>query len=129
MSVRTARMLGAPASAALVVLMAAGCLALWIAVPVAWLWIGSQIQSSVSLATALGVTMTGIIATILLVASGLSWLNRRHLALQQARDQPIAAHGVLEPLLVASAAIALVVFAFWFFGLAGATPIPLNISY
>jgi len=129
MSGPTRQILGAPVSVALVAVMAMGCLALWIAVPVGWLWIGSQIQNSVSLATALGVTMMGIIVTILLVASGLSWLNRRHLALQEARNLPTATHGVLEPLLVASAGIALVVFAFWFFGLAGATPIPLNISY
>ena len=122
-------MFGAPASLALIVAMALGCLALWIAVPVAWLWIGSQIQNSVSLSTALGVTMTGIIVTILALAALLSWLNRRHLALQEARNLPTSRDGVLEPLLVASAGIALVLFAFWFFGLAGATPIPLNISY
>ena len=122
-------MIAAPASMALIVLMALGCLALWIVVPVAWLWIGSQIQNSVSLSTALGVTMTGIIATILVIAALLSWLNRRHVALQEARNLPTSGHGVLEPLLVGSAGIALVLFAIWFFGIAGATPIPLNISY
>jgi hypothetical protein len=109
--------------------MALGCFALWIAVPVAWLWIGSQIQSSVSLSAALGVTMIGIIVTILALAGLLSWLNRRHVALQESRNLPTSGDGVLEPLLVASACIALVLFAFWFFGLAGASPIPLNISY
>ncbi len=122
-------MIGAPASLGLIVLMGLGCLALWIAVPVGWLWIGSQIQNSVSLSTALAVTMTGIIATILAMAALLSWLNRCHVGLQQARNVPTSTNGVLEPLLVASAGIALVLFAFWFFGIAGATPIPLNISY
>jgi hypothetical protein len=129
MSVQTRRMFGAPASVALVALMGLGCMALWVVVPVGWLWIGSQIQNSVSLSTALAVTMIGIIVTIIGLAALLSWLNRRHVDLQQARNLPMSANGVLEPLLVASATIALILFAFWFFGLAGATPIPLNISY
>ena len=59
--------MGGPASAALVLLMLAGCLFLWVGVPLGWLWIGSQVQGSASLGTALMVTMVGIIATIVAV--------------------------------------------------------------
>ena len=48
-----------PVSALLVALMLVGCFALWIGVPLGWLWVGSQIQGSASLGTALVVTWSG----------------------------------------------------------------------
>lgn len=126
---RLRELLGAPASAVLVLLMLAGCLVLWIVVPVAWLWIGSQVQGSASLGTALMVTMLGVIASILVVSSALSWLNRKHAHLREARNLPSSEHGALEAMLVASAGISVVVFGIWFFGFAGSSPIPLNVGF
>lgn len=126
---RRKEIIDGPTRVLLVVLMGAGCLCLFIGVPVAWLWIGSQVQGSASLGTALAVTMAGVIITVVLGAMLLSWLNQRHAALQEARNAPISRHGVLEPLLVASAAVALLAFLIWFFVFAGASPVPLNISY
>jgi heme/copper-type cytochrome/quinol oxidase subunit 2 len=123
------QMLAGPASAALVVLMLAGCLFLWIGVPLGWLWIGSQIQSSASLGAALMATMLGITVTIVAVVVVLSWLNRRHAELQERRDRPVAGSSALEVMLVSSAGIAVVLFGIWFFGFAGTSPLPLNIGF
>src|SRR5918994_204667 len=103
MASRIRQMLAGPASAALVVLMLAGCLFLWIGVPLGWLWIGSQIQSSASLGAALMATMLGITVTIVAVVVALSWLSRRHAELQESRDRPAAGSSALEVMLVSSA--------------------------
>ena len=65
MLVRIRELMGGPASAALVLLMLVGCLFLWVGVPLGWLWIGSQVQGSASLGTALMVTMVGIVVSII----------------------------------------------------------------
>ena len=122
-------MMGGPVSAALVLLMVAGCLLLWIGVPLGWLWIGSQVQSSTSLGTALMVTMFGIMTTIVAVVVGLAWLNRRHAELQDRRNRPPNRSSALEVILVSSAGVAVVLFGIWFFGFAGASPLPLNIGF
>ena len=121
-------LLSGPASVLLVVLMLAGCLFLWVGVPLGWLWIGSQIQASASLGTALMVTMTGVIVTIVLVVAALAWLNRCHAELREARNLPASDQSALEVMFVASAAIAVVVFTVWFFAFAGASPIPITIG-
>ena len=120
--------LAGPASVLLVLLMLAGCLFLWVGVPLGWLWIGSQIEASSSLGTALAATMTGVIVTILAVVSGLAWINRLHARVREARNRPASNQTALETMLVASAAIALVLFFVWFFGIAGSSPIPINIG-
>jgi uncharacterized membrane protein YbhN (UPF0104 family) len=126
---RLREIMSGPASSALVLLMLAGCLFLWIGVPLGWLWIGSQVQSSASLGTAMMVTMLGILATIFVVATALSWLNRRHAALQERRNRPQGRSSALEVILVSSAAIAIVGFGIWFLGFAGTSPLPLNVGF
>ena len=113
-------LLAGPASVLLIVLMLAGCLVLWI---------GSQIEASSSLGTALMVTMIGVIVSVVGVVSGLAWLNRLHAQVREARNLPASDQTALETMFVASAAIALVVFFVWFFGLAGASPIPVNVGF
>ncbi len=128
MLVRIREIMIGPASAALVLLMLVGCLFLWVGVPLGWLWIGSQVQGSASLGTALMVTMTGIVASIVVLVTALSWLNRRHAELLERRQRPMRA-SALEVILVSSAGVALVGFAIWFFLFAGASPLPLNIGF
>jgi heme/copper-type cytochrome/quinol oxidase subunit 2 len=132
-----------PASAALVLVMLAGCLFLWVGVPLGWLWIGSQVQGSLSLGTALFVTMAGITVTIIVVVIALGWLNRWQAELRERRNRPNQApqqrrgsatppssgSSALEVMLVSSAGIAIVGFGIWFFGFAGASPVPLNIGF
>ena len=110
-----------PASAALVLVMLAGCLFLWVGVPLGWLWIGSQIQSSASLGTAMMVTMVGITVTIIAVVVVLGRLNRIHAELRERRDRPVGRSSALEVILVSSAGIALVGFGIWFFLFAGSS--------
>ena len=122
-------LLGGPASVALVVLMLAGCLFMWVGVPIIWLWVGSQLQTSVELGTALMVTMVGAVASILCIAPLLAWLNRQHIELRAARGMPVGENSPLEVMLVLSAVLAIVGFAVWFFGFTGSSPVPLNIGY
>ena len=117
------------ASGALVALMLLGCLLLWIGIPLAWLWIGSQVESSSSLGTGLAVAMLGITVSIAATVIALSWLNRRHVELQERRNRPSGGSSALEVILVSSAGIAIVLFGVWFFGFAGASPVPLNIGF
>jgi hypothetical protein len=128
MPARIREIMGVPASAALVMLMLVGCLFLWIGVPLGWLWIGSQVQSSASLGTALMVTMFGILVSIVVLVAGLSWLNRWHAELLERRNRPLNS-SALEVILVSSAGLAIVGFGIWFFGFAGASPLPLNIGF
>jgi hypothetical protein len=126
---RLRELVSGPVSATLVLLMLAGCLLLWVGVPLAWLWIGSQIQASASLGTALLATMAGFVATTVLLVIVLSWLNRWHASLRARRGRESGRYGVLEPMLAVSAGIVAAGFAIWFFGFSGASPIPLNIGY
>jgi hypothetical protein len=126
---RVRTLIAGPASAALLLLMLGGCLVLWVGVPLGWLWVGSQIQGSASLATALMVTMTGIVFSIFAVMAVLGWLNREHARIQEARNRPTSETGALELIMVASAGIAVVGFGIWFFVFAGTAPVPLGIGF
>ena len=128
MVARIREIMAGPASVALVLVMLAGCLLLWVGIPLGWLWIGSQVQASASLGTALMVTMAGILVSIFMLVIALSWLNRRHAELLERRDRAPGA-SALEVILVSSAAIAIVGFGIWFFGFAGASPLPLNVGF
>lgn len=110
----------------MVVLMAAGCLFLWFGVPLLWLWVASQLRDDLPLGTTLLLMMLGAIATIVCLAPGLAWLNRRHLERLAARGEPIPESSPLEVMLVVSAAVALVGFLVWFLALSGSSPVPLN---
>jgi uncharacterized membrane protein YidH (DUF202 family) len=129
---RARRLLPAFESAALlVVIMFMGSLVLWVGVPLAWLWVGSQVQGSSSMAAAIGAMMIGMLVTIAVLIALLGWLNRKHVELQEARgaNLPQDATTALEHVMVASAVVAVVGFFVWFFGFSGSSPIPLNISY
>jgi hypothetical protein len=129
-SARIHRLLVAAESASLlVVIMFVGSLVLWVGVPVAWLWVGSQLVPSSGLTTAVGAMMIGMLLTIAGLVTFLAWVNRKHIELQEARGYYGGQTTALELVLVASAVIAVFGFAVWFFGFSGSSPIPLNISY
>ncbi|MDQ6732281.1 MAG: hypothetical protein M3022_18805 [Actinomycetota bacterium] len=117
------------AGAVLVVLiMFVGSLVLWVGTPLAWLWIGSQIQGSTeSLGTALGAMFVGVILTITAIASVLAKLSDVYRDNCLARGMNDPGHVVLEAVLVVSAGLTLVAFVIWFFFFAGASPVPLGI--
>jgi len=116
------------AGAVLVVLiMFVGSLVLWVGTPLAWLWIGSQIQGATeSLGTALGAMFVGVALTITAIASVLAKLSDFHRGNCLARGMNDPGHVVLEAVLVVSAGLTLVGFVIWFFFFAGASPVPLG---
>lgn len=66
-------------AAFLILLMAAGSIGVWIAIPIGWLWIGSQIAESQQ--TSMGLyllVMLGILVSVVAVAKGLGWLDRHY---------------------------------------------------
>ena len=103
------------------VIMVVGSLVLWAGVPAAWLWIGSQVQGETNdIGTALLVMFVGVIVSVIALAMLLSYLNRRHEELREARGLPPS--GVMERVLVVTAGIAVVGFTIWFLGFAGPGP-------
>ena len=111
-----------------VLIMFIGSLVLWVGTPLLWLWLGSQIQGATdSLGAALGAMFVGVILSIALLASLLARLSDvyRHNCVARGLNDP--GDVVLEAVLVVSAGLTLVVFVFWFFFLAGASPVPLGI--
>jgi uncharacterized membrane protein YcjF (UPF0283 family) len=119
-----ARALNYGASALLTgMIMVGASLALWIGVPVAWLWIGSQVQGSTgNVGTAIAVMLIGAIVSIVALAWLLGRLNRMHEHLREARGADMTRPPLLEVVLVVTAAVALIGFALWFFVLAGPGP-------
>lgn len=117
------------AGATLVVLiMFTGSLVLWVATPLAWLWIGSQIQGTTnSLGAALGIMFIGVVLTIALIALLLAKLSNTYRANRRARGLDDPGHVMLEGVLVVSAGLTITVFAVWFLFFAGASPVPLGI--
>jgi hypothetical protein len=114
----------------LLAIMFLGSLVLWIGVPLAWLWIGSQVEGSTgSLGAAVAVMLLGVVVSIIVIVPLLGWLNRLHEELREARGLESHGQTTLEGVMVISAGVALVAFCVWFFAFSGASPIPLNLSY
>ncbi len=111
-------------SAAMLALMFAGALALWMGVPLAWLWIGSRVQEATdSVGAALGVMFVGAVVTIGAIVPLLGRINEGYAHLREARGHESFGQAPLEGVLVVSAFIALVLFVVWFV-LAGGAPNP-----
>lgn len=115
--------LAAGASAVLVVvIMVVASVVLWGAVPLGWLWIGSQIQGNTqNLGLAILVMMGGVLVSVVLLAIGLAWLNRLHVRLLEARGIE-RQYNVLEAVMIVSALVVVVGFSVWFFGFEGPGP-------
>jgi hypothetical protein len=107
-----------------------GSLVLWVGVPVAWLWVGSQVEGATqSLGAALGVTIIGVAVSISLIVPALGWLNRLHEDVRVARGFESHGQTALEAVLAVSALVAIVSFAAWFFIFSGSSPVPLHVGY
>jgi hypothetical protein len=114
----------AGASGLLVLLMVLGAgLVLWIAIPLAWLYVGSRIQAaSDSIGLAVFVMLVGVVASIVATVPLLGWLNRKHLELQAARGLEAHGYGALEVVMTLSVLVAVLAFAVWFFLIEGPGP-------
>ena len=104
--------------------------ALWVGVPFAWLWIGSQVQAATdSLGLALLVIAVGVIASIAVLLRLLTWLNLQHIHARERRGLDTYGNVTLEAVMATSAWIALVSFCIWFFLFSGSSPVPVNIGF
>jgi hypothetical protein len=98
------------------------CLTVWVAQPLGWLWVGSQVDYETDSVTAGIVTaFAGMIATLLITLAiakrvDHAWkLVRRASGIRQER-------GMLERIFVVSLAVVGAAFLFWFFILEGPGP-------
>lgn len=115
----------------LIGLMAIGSVALWIGVPLFWLWLGSQLSDSSQPSLGLYVlVLVAIPATMFVVGKGLGWLDALYAQstgtlpakrlqtpwLTSLRgDRSVERRStVLAPVMVTSVTVALVLFAIWF---------------
>jgi MFS family permease len=125
----------------LVVLMSIGGFAMWIATPVAWLWIGSQLTESRRPDGTLYVFVAvGMIATMAFLGVLLGRVNRIHGAItgritdatiahsrvawhrpQSASDEGRAPVNALEVIMVVSVVVLGILFFVWFFFFAGSS--------
>jgi hypothetical protein len=111
----------------LLAMMAVGGIALWIGVPLAWLYLGSLVQGETgSLGAALGVMAVGVAASIALIVTLLGWLSRKHSDVREARGLDAQGPVALEGIMAFSAGLAIVGFGVWFFLFSGSSPLPLQ---
>lgn len=130
--------LSQPMALLLIVLMALGSIAMWLAVPVFWLWLASRLQegSQPSLGPYL-LVLVGVPLTMVVIAKLLSRLNAAYgrvtgepprvrmqmpwnKSMRGERDSGTQAT-VLDVVMLVSVSVALVAFAIWFFGFAGSS--------
>jgi len=126
---------------ALITVMAIGSIALWLGVPIGWLWIGSQWQSD-SQSTGFGpyvLVLAGIIVSVAILAKGLASLNRAYGRVagddptlrvrlpwhrsMRGDDDSRYQRNVLDVVMVISVSLAVLAMTIWFFFFAG-SPLP-----
>ena len=114
-------------AALMLAVMFVGSLVLWVGVPLAALWVGSQVQSATdSVGLALLAMAVMVIGSLAMLVPFLGWLNRKHMEVRVARGRQDLGPAALEGVMVVSAGIALVAFMVWFFFLSGASPLPFH---
>lgn len=97
-------------------------IAMWVGVPVAWLWIGSQVKATTdSLGLAVVVMGVGALGTIVGLVKILGLLNRTWYEEFVELNDRKPARTPLEPVLVISAGLAVAAFGIWFTLFAGAS--------
>ncbi len=128
------------AATAIFVVMLFAALALWTAIPLSWIWIGSKVAETQFPATGpYMVVAVGIILSILFTSWLLTRLNQLYVRvtgtnrlapmrptwMKSMRDTsgPVGTTTVVEAVLMGSVLLAAVALTFWFFFLAG-SPLP-----
>jgi hypothetical protein len=128
----------APAAIGLVIVMALGSVTVWLVSPVVWLWIASQMTNSTQ--PSVGpylLVLVGMVLTAVVIGKFLGMLNRAHMRVtgrapdtrepakwnrsMRGERTTVHDHGVLDQVMAISVSFALVLFAIWFFFLAGSS--------
>jgi hypothetical protein len=126
------------AGVGLVIVMALGSVVVWLASPLAWLWVASQMTESTQ--PSLGpylLVLVGVVLTAVVVGKLLGMVNRLHMRVtghapdkreaakwnrsMRGERAPVHDRGVLEQVMAVSVSCALVLFAIWFFVFAGSS--------
>jgi hypothetical protein len=98
------------------------CLTLWGPQPIAWLWVGGQVQGATgSVEPAILVAFAGMLFTLFLTLVAVKRLDHAWRLVRRAAGYK-QTEGVVERVFVISAGIALVSFTFWFLVIAGPGP-------
>jgi hypothetical protein len=103
---------------------ALACLTLWGPQPLAWLWVGSQVDYQTgSVSAGIVAAFAGMVATLMLTLAACSRLDRVWRVLRRAagHDQQ---DGALVRIFASTAVVAGLAFAFWFLVIAGPSPYP-----
>ena len=109
-------------AAAVLVLEALVCLTLWGPQPVAWLWVGSQVDYHAdSITLALAVTFLGMLATLMITLGIATRLDRVWRILRRAAGHE-QQEGVLARIFMVTAIVAALGFGFWFLIIQGPGP-------
>jgi hypothetical protein len=109
-------------AAAVLVLESLVCLTLWGPQPVAWLWVGSQVDFHAdSITLALAVTFFGMIATLMITLGIATRLDRVWRILRRAAGHE-QREGILPRIFAVTAIVALVLFTLWFVIIEGPAP-------
>ena len=98
------------------------CLSVWGPQPVAWLWVGSQVDyHGAGITVALAVTFFGMLATLMLTLAVATRLDRVWRILRRAAGHE-QQEGVLPRIFAVTAIIALVLFSLWVWIIEGPAP-------
>jgi hypothetical protein len=98
------------------------CLSLFGPQPLAWLWIGSQVQYLTGYVTAgIATILLGCLASLMLTMALAKRVDHAWKLVRRAAGHRQQS-GALERIFAASVGIALIVFAFWFFVIQGPGP-------
>jgi len=109
-------------AAAVLALEALACLTLWGPQPLAWLWIGSQVDYLTgSVSAGIGIAFAGMIATLMLTLAACARLDRMWRVLRRAAGHE-QKEGALVRIFAATAVVAGLAFTFWFLIIAGPAP-------
>jgi hypothetical protein len=122
----------------LVLVMAAGSVAMWLVSPIAWLWIASRMTSSSQ--PSIGpyvLVLVGMALTAVVIGKFLGVVNRAHMRVtgrmhdkrehatwnrsMRGERKSVNDRGVLEQVMLVSVGCALVLFGIWFFAFAGSS--------
>jgi len=118
---------GILSAAALLALMCAGGIGVWIGLPVLWLFVAGRVQGATgSIGAGVGVGLVGMVVSVVLAMPLLHRLARLHNAAREARGREDLGWAPLEGVMTVSAVLALIAFGVWFFLLSGAEPIPVG---